>query len=53
VSGLRFGSGVDVGFIKARGWVGASSVDTKRTGRVNAGLLRKQEAALAQALHGV
>jgi hypothetical protein len=42
-----------VGFIKARGWVGASSVDTKRTGRVNAGLLRKQEAALAQALHGV
>lgn len=53
VSGLRFGSGVDVGAVKARGWVGASSVDSKRTGRVNAGLLRKQAAALAQAFHGV
>ena len=52
VSGLRFGSGVDVGAVKARGWVGASSVD-KRTGRVNAGLLMKQAAALAQAFHGV
>lgn len=52
VSGLSFGSGVDVYAVNARGWVGASSVDS-RTGRVNAGLQRKQEAALAQALHGV
>ena len=52
VSGLSFGSGVDVYAVNARGWVGASSVDS-RTGRVNAGLQRKQEAALAQAFHGV
>jgi hypothetical protein len=54
VSGLSFGSGVDVGgrAVSARGWVGASSVDS-RTGRVNTGLQKKQAAALAQALHGV
>lgn len=52
VSGLSFGSGVDHRPVSARGWVGASSVD-KRTGRVNAGLQKKQEAALSQALHGV
>ena len=52
VSGLSLGSGVDVYAVNARGWVGAASV-VSRTGRVNAGLQRKQEAALAQALHGV
>lgn len=52
VSGLSFGSGVDVYAVNARGWVGASSVDS-RTGRVNAGLQKKQAAALAQAFHGV
>lgn len=46
VSGLRFGSGVDVDrAVSARGWVGASSR--------NAGLHALQVKALSQALHGV
>jgi len=52
VSGLRFGSGVDIGPVSAHGWVGASAMDG-RTGRVNRGLLAKQSAALGTALHGV
>lgn len=52
VSGLKFGSGVDIGEIKARGWVGASSINS-HTGRANAGLHAKQVEALSQALHGV
>lgn len=52
VSGLRFGCGVDVGKVSCHGWVGATAVDS-RTGKVNRGLLKKQEAALSQALHGV
>lgn len=52
VSGLVFGSGVDTGRVSAHGWVGASCID-KRTGKPNAGLQKKQEAALSQALHGV
>lgn len=45
VSGLHFGSGVDVYDVNARGWVGASSR--------NAGLHALQVKALSQALHGV
>lgn len=45
VSGLRFGCGVDVYDVNARGWVGASSR--------NAGLHALQVKALSQALHGV
>ena len=45
VSGLIFGSGVDVYAVNARGWVGASSR--------NAGLHALQVKALEQALHGV
>lgn len=52
VSGLHFGSGVDVGAIKARGWVGANNI-IPRTGRPNAGLHALQVKALSQALHGV
>ena len=51
-SGLRFGCGVDVGKVSCRGWVGTSAVDG-RTGKVNRGLLKKQEKALSVALHGV
>lgn len=52
-SGLSFGCGVDVYGVNARGWVGASSVDHKRGGRINAGLHKKQVEALMHALHGV
>ena len=52
VSGLSFGAGVDDGRVSCHGWVGASSVDA-RTGRPNAGLHKKQVAALSQALHGI
>lgn len=52
VSGLHFGSGVDVGRVSVHGWVGASCIDS-RTGRVNKGLAALQQTALSQALHGV